>query len=174
MFRHSLSLFILGILTSSALAQLPQNPPGRAYKVAFWYDSDQPVSTLNYQVYDVAKGEYDEKALDRWFRAILDHDPKHGAYIRDLSTEGQPGDTEADRLKSAIEAEKKRWAELHRQPSKPIPNVVGRSTVRYRSIGSAISRESRTAFDRPAPGSPGVIANSPTSPFPYPYRSGPR
>jgi hypothetical protein len=162
---------ILALGGVSPCFQAPVSTTGRAYKVAFWYDVDQPVKTLQFRAYDVAKGEYDAKAVDGWFRNIFDHDPKHGAYIRDISTEGQPGETEPERLKSAIEAEKKRWAELQRKPSIPIPNVVGRSAGR---TGSRSNSESRIPFDRPAPGSPGVMANPPTSPFPYPYRSGPR
>ena len=172
---------LLGVIVRQSDAQGPtaevraDRSTARAssvYKVAFWYESARPTTSLKYQVYDLGKGEYDEKAVDRWFRTILDNHPNHGAYIRDIRTEGEPGATEPERLARAIEREKRRWADLHRQPSKPIPRLIetpakGHRTDRNETPG-------RTAFERPSPGSPGEGSNPPTSPFPYPYRSGPR
>jgi hypothetical protein len=173
MVRHS--ILALGLLTSIAQAQPAPTPPtGQAYKVAFWYLSDQPVSSLKYQVYDVAKGQYDAKAVDRWSREILDHHPEYGAYIRDISTEGQPGATEAERLDAAIATEKGRWASLQRESSKPIPRIISLSPVRPGLQGSRMLQMNRMGLDWPALGSSGAMSNLPTSPFPYPYRLGPR
>jgi hypothetical protein len=175
MLRHS--ILALGLLTSFTQAQpvaVQSAPSGHAYKVAFWYLADQPVSSLKYQVYDVAKGQYDAKAVDRWSRDILDHHPEYGAYIREISTEGQPGATEAERLDAAIATEKGRWASLQRESSKPIPRITNLSPVRPGLPGSRMLQGSRMGLDWPALGSSGEMSNLPTSPFPYPYRLGPR
>jgi hypothetical protein len=173
-------IVVLGFTTAptegqQATAPHSHKPADGAYKVAFWYEADQPVTSLKYQAYNLAKGEYDEKAVDRWFRSILDHDPNHGAYIRDIQTTGFPGATEQERLASAIEHEKGRWAALHRKLSPPLPKLNDISPT-----------YTRTSFYRPplsspgspgspiTPGYPGVYSNPPVSPFPYPYRSGPR
>jgi hypothetical protein len=177
MLHHSMikPILVLGLMTSCAEAQQATAPPSlkpiaSPYKVAFWYEADHPSTSLKYQVYDLAKGEYDEKAVDRWLRAILENHPNHGAYVRDIHTWGEPGATEPERLASAIEHEKQRWADLCRQPSRPIPSW----TSRLESAGLSGRSTGRASFDRPSPGSPGGFSNPPTSPFPYPYRSGPR
>ena len=105
-------ILVLGLMTAIAEAQQATAPPSMKptpspYKVAFWYDADRPTTTLKYQVYDLAKGEYDEKAVNRWLRTILDKYPNHGAYVRDIQTEGLPGATEHERLALAIEHEKR-------------------------------------------------------------------
>jgi hypothetical protein len=172
--RHHpiLNLVLLPVLmTSPAEAQPLATPPGGPYKIAFWYEADRP-TTLKYQVYDLSKGEYDEKAVDRWLRTILDRYPNHGAYVRDIQTRGEPGATEQERLASAIGREKRRWADLQRQASRPVPWLIETSATVYQKPRT--ETPSRTSFDRPAPGSPGIIYRPPTSPFPYPYRSGPR
>ena len=166
----------LAMATPIAQAQAdPAKPPGEAYKVAFWYDADQPVTSLKYQVYNLAKGEYDEKAVSRWFRSILDNDPNHGAYIRDIQTAGLPGATEQERLASAIENEKGRWAALHRKISPPLPRLNDISPTYTRTSFYRPPLSSQGSPGRlPSPGSPGVYSSPPGSPFPYPYRSGPR
>src|SRR5258708_6307087 len=73
MIRLSLAgSIILGFATALAEAQQAPAPgsAGKAYKVAFWFETDRPISSLKYQVYDLAKGEYDEKAAGRWLDAI--------------------------------------------------------------------------------------------------------
>jgi hypothetical protein len=168
-------VLVLGMTAPIAQAQISPKPPVGTYKVAFWYDADQPVTSIKYQVYDLAKGEFDEKAVDRWFHSILDHDPKHGAYIREIQTAGFPGATEQERLANAIENEKGRWAALQRTFSPPLPR-----------LNDVAPTSTRTSFYRPplmspggpgslpSPGSPGIPISRPSSPFPYPYRSGPR
>ena len=151
-------------------AQAPSNPPGRAYKVAFWYEMERPFSSVQYRAYDLAKGEYDPAAVDRWRRTIFEKHPRYGATVRDLTTVGEPGATEADRLLAAVEREKRRRVELNSRPSTSIPKLVGPSP----SIKSKDKGVGRASFDRPAPGSRGPVTDAPTSPFPYPYRSGPR
>jgi hypothetical protein len=167
MIRQSMigAALVLGLMGSTTEAQ----SDGRAYKVAFWYELARPISTIQYRAYDVAKGEYDKAAVDRWLQTIRDKHPNSGAYVRDLRTGGEPGATEAERLASAIGRERQRWADLNRRPSRPVPNLVGPSpyfSPRARDSG-------RAGFDRPSPGSPGGPASPPTSPFPYPYRSRP-
>jgi len=176
-------VLVLGLIASFAEAPQATASPfamqaGRAYKVAFWYEADRPTTTLKYQVYDLARGEYDEKAVDRWFYSILNNDPDHGAYIRDIRTDGFPGSTEQERLANAIETEKWRWAALHRKISAPIPKLIEAPQVYTRTSSYQLSPSSPGSFSSPGgPGSPGVsggYANLPSSPFPYPYRSGPR
>ncbi len=146
----------------------PVKPLSPAYKVAFWYDADHP-SDVKYQVYDLAKGEYDPKAVEGWLRTIATSYPNHGAYVRDLRTDGEPGATEKERLAAAIAREKRRWADLNRQPSPSIPNLV----IPFEVYRPQVPSPGRAGFDRPSPGSPGVFINPPTSPIPYPYRSRP-
>jgi hypothetical protein len=164
------SILILGLLISPAEAQSPATAEARRYKVAFWYDLERPWSTAQYRAYDLAKGQYDEAAVARWQRTILEKYPRTGCCVRDLTTSGEPGATEAERLTSAVEREKQRWAALNKGPSSPLPklaNLSARSRSKDKDIG-------RASFDHPAPGSPGPVTNPPTSPYPYPYRSGPR
>ena len=163
---------ITALMSSIAAAQPPANPAGGPYKVAFWYEADRPTTSIQYQVYDLSKGEYQEAAVDRWLRTILAKYPGHGAYVRDIRTQGLPGATEADRLALALDREKLRWAELQRQPTKPVPRLIETSTTLRLSPVS--ESPSRTSLDRPAPGSPGTPSRPAASPFPYPYRSGPR
>ncbi len=171
-----LELALVLIMTSPiSRAQAPAKPPGGTYKVAFWYETSDPVASLKYRAYDLAKGEYDEKAVDRWFHSIMDRDPNHGAYIRDVETAGFPGATEQERLAIAIENEKGRWAALQRKISPPLPkmndfSIYQSRTSFYRPPSSSPGSPGRL----PSPGSPGVYPNPPSSPFPYPYRSGPR
>ena len=89
---------LLGLMAPAAGAQQATAPAsaaakstGRAYKVAFWYDADRPTTSIKYQVYDLAAGEYDAIAVDRWFALILRNYPRHGAYVRDIRTEGLAG-----------------------------------------------------------------------------------
>jgi hypothetical protein len=164
----------LGLMTSIAGGQGPAAPrsapsPGRDYKVAFWYDADRPTSSIHYRVYDLARGEYDAKAVDRWLDLILSRYPDRGAYVRDIRTAGFPGATEADRLANAIDAEKARWAALRRTVSPPLPRLVSP----LGSPGPRAGTVGRSMFDRPPPGSPGGLGNPPASPIPYPYRSRP-
>lgn len=166
----------LGLMTSIAGAQQPATAPsttvsttGRAYKVAFWYEADRPTTSIQYRVYDPARGEYDAEAVDRWLDLILRQYPDKGAYVRDIRTGGVPGATEAERLANAIEQEKTRWAALQRQASRSLPRVArppGSPVPRARTVG-------RPMLDRRPPGSPGVLSNPPASPFPYPYRPRP-
>jgi hypothetical protein len=172
MSRHSVirPILLFGLMTSIVNAQTPSAPPGRAYKVAFWYDLAQPWSTAQYRAYDVAKGEYNKEAVDRWQKTIFEKYPKMGCCVRDLSTVGEPGATEAERLASAVEREKRRWAALNNGPFLPLPSLIRPSptiVIRDKNL-------SRASFDRPSPGSPGTPMYPSPSPFPYPYRSGPR
>ena len=161
----------LGLMTSIAGAQQPTTPTttGRAYKVAFWYEADRPTTSIQYRVYDLAKGEYDAEAVDRWLDLILRKYPDKGAYVRDIRTEGVPGATDAERLANAIENEKRRWAAVQRKSS--------RSLSRYYSPlgspGPQVGTVHGPMSDRYAPGSSGGLSNPPASPFPYPYRSRP-
>ena len=162
-------VFALGSSISFASAQdRPAKPPGAAYKVAFWYEADRP-TILKYQVYDLSKGEYDPKAVEGWLRTIRTKYPNHGAYVRDIRTDGETGATAKERLAGAIEGEKRRWADLQRQILPPLPNLV----IPFESSRSQRTSTGRSSFDRPSPGSPGGHANPPTSPIPYPYRSRP-
>jgi hypothetical protein len=161
---------LLGLMTSIAAAQSPSPEAGRAYKVAFWYELERPFSTAQYRAYDVAKGEYNKEAVDRWQRTILEKYPRNGSCVRDLSTIDEPGATEAERLASAVEREKRRWVELNKGHSRPLPSLVGPSpTIKTRD-----KEVSRASFDRPSPGWPGTPMYPSNSPVPYPYRSGPR
>ena len=171
MSRHSTTrpILILGLMISTATAQQPASTPGRAYKVAFWYELDRPWSTAKYQAYDVAKGEYNEAAVERWRKTIREKYPQMGTTVRDLTTVGEPGATEAERLASAVEREKKRWADLNKSPMRPLTSLAGLSP----SITPKDKDVSRASFDRPSPGSPGTPAYPTPSPFPYPYRLGP-
>jgi hypothetical protein len=167
--------FALGLVGSTTDAQeaptpTPPSSPGRAYKVAFWYELARPWSTAKYRAYDLAKGDYDQTAVDRWQRTIFEKYPNMGATVRDLSTVGEPGATEAERLASAVEREKKRWADLNKGPSMPRPSMVP-SNPAPRTRDKGVSRAS---FDFPSPGSSGTPMYPSPSPFPYPYRSGPR
>jgi hypothetical protein len=158
--------FLLALLGPVAGAQ----QPGRAYKVAFWFEMDRPLSSLQYRAYDLARGEYDKAAVDRWQTTIREKHPSFGATVRDLSTSGEPGATEAERLTNAIAREKRRWVELNSRAS-----YSARSRFIPPPTTKAKDKEvGRASFDRPSPGSPGPIANPPGSPFPYPYHSGPR
>jgi len=162
-----------------AIAQPPgPKPPSGTYKVAFWYETDHPTTTLKYQVYDLSRGEYDEKAVTHWVRGILDHDQAHGAYVRDIRTEGLPGATEPERLARAIALEKERWAALQRTISAPVPRVVDPTVLTTRTSHYGPPRGMVSSPGAPGspggPGNPGVITNLPSSPFPYPYRAGPR
>jgi hypothetical protein len=168
MIRRSIPILplILALLGTTTHAQ----QAGRAYKVAFWFEIDRPFSSLQYRAYDLAKGEYDAANVERWRRTILDKHPQYGAIVRDLTTVGEPGATEAERLANAVDREKKRWIDLNSRESRPLPKLVGPAP----SIKSRDKGVSRASFDLPSPGSPGPISNTPASPFPYPYRSGPR
>ena len=165
MIRRPMLLILL------ALVEAPDASPGRPYKVAFWYDHDRPFSSARSRAYDVAKGEYDPAAVEAWRRTILTGYPGTGTAVRDLSTVGEPGATEAERLQNAVEREKRRWAGLNDRRSSRllVGPVVRPNPPRFRD--DAVGRAS---FDRPSPGSPAPISNPPASPFPYPYRSGPR
>jgi hypothetical protein len=157
-------------MTPIVAAQTPSPEAGRAYKVVFWYELERPFSTAQYRAYDVAKGEYNKEAVDRWQRTIFEKHPRTGCCVRDLSTVGEPGATEVERLTSAVEREKRRWVALNSGPSRPLPSLVRPSpppTIRDPAVG-------RASFDRPSPGSPGTPMYPSNSPFPYPYRSGPR
>ncbi len=161
--------FVLCLPIPVGLAQdRPAGPAGAAYKVAFWYEADRPTD-LKYQVYDLARGEYDPRAVEAWLRTIREKYPDHGAYLRDIRTDGEAGATEKERLAAAIEAERQRWTRLNRRISPPIPSPV----VPFVSSPTRASSTGRAGFDHPSPGSPGSYANPPTSPFPYPYRSRP-
>lgn len=151
----------LGLMGPAAEAQ----GPGRAYKVAFWLDLDRPLSTLRHQAYDLAKGEYDEAAVARWRRTIFEQHPTYTAFIRDISTIGEPGENEAERLANAIDREQRRWTGPISRVAVPSPGPISRS-----KFGVA----NRPGLDRSSPGSPAPTTNLPGSPFPYPYRSGPR
>ncbi len=169
MSRHSMTrpILILGLMVSIADAQ---TPPGRAYKVAFWYELDRPWSTAQYRAYDVAKGEFNKETVDRWQKTIFEKHPQSGCCVRDLTTVGMSGATEEERLKNAVEREKRRWANLNNGPSRPLPRLVGPSST----IKTKDKDVSRASFDRPSPGSSGTPMYPRPSPFPYPYRSGPR
>jgi len=172
MSRHSLTrpILILGLMTSIVAAQTPPPLPGRAYRVAFWYELDRPFSTIQYRAYDVAKGEYNKEAVDRWQKTIFEKHPQIGCCVRDLSTVGISGGTEEERLKNAVGREKRRWASLNNGPPRPLPSLVRPSPtpmIRDKDV-------SRASFDRPTPGSSGTPMYPTPSPFPYPYRSGPR
>jgi hypothetical protein len=167
----------LGLMTSIAGAQQAADPApatarstGRDYKIAVWYEADHPTTSIKYQVYDLAKGEYDAIAVRRWLDLILSKYPDQGAYVRDIRTEGLPGSTEAERLAHAIENEKARWADVHRKYARSLSSA--RSPLEL--SGQRGVNVGRSMFDRPSPGSPGGPLSPPASPFPYPYRSGPR
>ena len=162
---------LIALASTAARAQTPSATPGRSYKVAFWFDLDRPLSSARHRAYDVAKGEYDPAAVEAWRRTILAGYPGTGTAVRDLSTVGEPGATEAERLQNAVEREKRRWAGLNDRRSSRllVGPVVRPNPPRFRD--DAVGRAS---FDRPSPGSPAPISNPPASPFPYPYRSGPR
>ena len=166
----------LGLMTSIAGAQQPSAPAtagaesaGRAYKVAFWYEADRPTTSIQYRAYDLAKGEYDAEAVDRWLDLILAKHPDHGAYVRDIRTDGLPGATEAERLANAIEIEKRRWAAVQRRITPRLP----RYSSPLGSPGPQIGTVHGPMFDRSSPGSPGGLGHRPASPIPYPYRSRP-
>lgn len=172
-------ILVPGLIVSQAQArQHSSKPLAGTYKVAFWYDSDRPTTTLKYQVYDLSKDEYNEPSVDLWLHGILDDDPAHGAYVRDIRTESLPGASEKERLALAIQNEKARWAELHRRPSPPLPKVVDTSVMSSRTSYYYPPRGLVGGPGAPgspgAPGNPGVYSNLPSSPFPYPYRAGPR
>src|SRR4051794_41646313 len=99
---------VLGLGVAIAEAQEGR---GRAYKVAFWYEVDRPMA-LKHQVYDLARGEYDEKAVRGWLDTIRSKHHDYGAFVRDVRTDGEPGATEPERLVSAIAGEERRWADL--------------------------------------------------------------
>ncbi len=162
-------VFSLGLAMSSAPARdRPAGPVGPAYKVAFWYELARPMD-VKYQVYDLARGEYDPRAVEGWMRTIRTRHPDHGAYVREIRTDGEPGATEKDRLAAAIDREKRRWADLNHRPSPPLPDLVAPfEPARPRALDPA-----RSSFDRPSPGSPAGAVNPPRSPFPYPYRPRP-
>ena len=162
--RHAIvgMFLILGLTVRIAGAQAPET--GRAYKVAFWYELDRPTTSVKFRVYDLAKGEYDEKAVTRWLDTIFAKYPNHGAYVRDIQTKGEPGATEPERLAGALRREAQRWANLQRQPSKPIPRPIGPSIGdRTPPVGNPQGR--------PSPGSSPEISTPTPSPIPYPYRS---
>ena len=101
MLAWTLALAAMGSTADDGLAPPPL--PGRAYKVAFWYELERPLSTAQYRAYDVAKGQYDGAAVARWLKTIFDAHPRYGATVRDLTTVGELGATEAERLAGAIE-----------------------------------------------------------------------
>jgi hypothetical protein len=148
----------------------PSTPPGRAYKVAFWYELERPWSTAQYRAYDVAKGEYDEAAVARWQKTIFEKHPQMGCCVRDLTTVGMTGETEAERLKNAVEREKQRWADLNNNPSRSIRGLARSPSPIKPKEKSA----SRIGIGDSVPGSSGTPMYPTRSPFPYPYRSGPR
>jgi hypothetical protein len=165
------SMMVFALFVSPSIADdHPPKPEGREYKVAFWFEVDRPFATVKSRAYDLAKGEYDRATVDRWLKTIFDQHPRYGAMVRDVSTVGEPGATEADRLSSAMDREIQHWAGLSLGSWMHVPKVftATRSNRTFRPAGGSLS------FDRPAPGSPGPIANPPSMPFPYPYRSGPR
>ncbi len=151
-----------------------QEPP--AYKGVFWYETLRPSRTLRHRTYDVSKGEYDARAVDRWLDAV-GRIPTLGAYVRDIRTDGEPGATEPERLASAIRREERRWADLNNRPAfLPIPDLIDTPTTRRgppRSRGLRGGITGRAGFDRPSPRSSWSLG-APSSPFPYPYRAGPR
>src|SRR5205823_3424000 len=135
-----------------------------------WYEIDRPTTSMNFQVYDLARGEYDAVAIERWLDLVLSKHPNHGAYVRDLRTEGLPGATEADRLARAIEREKVRWANVQRESARSYSRAMsglGPSSYRGGNLGRPMS-------DRPSRVPPLGPLRPPASPFPYPYRMGPR
>ncbi len=155
----------LGLMGSAAEAQ----DPGRAYKVAFWFDLDRPLATLRHQAYDLAKGEYDGAAVDRWLRAIREGHLGSAAFVRSLRTDGEPGATEAERLANAIDRERRRLIGTDRRPPRPFPSLVGPPAPR-----GGQARGGPGASHRPSPESSGGLPpNPPASPFPYPYRPRP-
>jgi len=160
-------ILIVGLIASAADAQAP---PGRAYKVAFWYELDRPWSTTQYRAYDLSKGEYNAEAVDRWQKTIFAHHPGTGCCVRDLSTAGMPGDTEAERLQNAVELEKQRWADLNKNPSRPFPSLA-RSPSPIKEKDHEVKR---VGLELSVPGWSGTPMYPSRSPFPYPYRSGPR
>ena len=167
----------LGLMTSIAGAQPAANPAsatarstGRDYKIAVWYEADHPTTSIKYQVYDLARGEYDAMAVGRWLDLIRSKYPDQGAYVRDMRTQGLPGATEAERLARAIEKEKVRWADVHRQYARSLSSARSPLELPAQRVGNV----GRSMIDRPPPGSPAGPLSPPASPFPYPYRSGPR
>lgn len=167
----------LGLMTSIAGAQQATNPTsatarstGRDYKVAVWYEFDHPTTSMKFQVYDLAKGEYDAITVDRWVDLIRRGYPNQGVYVRDIRTGGLPGATEAERLAHAIEDEKVRWADVQRKGARSFSGSLRPLEL----PGHRGDNVGRSMLDRPTPGSPGGLLSPPASPFPYPYRSGPR
>ncbi len=160
---------VAGAQQPSAPASATARPAGRAYKVAAWYDAARPTTSIEFQVYDVAKGEYDAVAVDHWLDQILTKYPDNGAYVRDIRTDGLPGATEAERLAKAIEDEKHRWAAIQRQSF----SSSTRSAITFRTSSTQPENAGRSTSGGRPPGLPGRLIGPPTSPFPYPHRSGP-
>jgi len=164
------------ILVQSGRAARAEVRPGEEYLGVFWYDRARPVASLKYQLYDLRKGEHDKPTVDRWLELLRAQYPGHGTYVREIRAGGEPGATEAERLGRAIEREKRRWAEVNRRPLDQVPRLIENPAASYRSGPRPVRglAPGRGTIDRPSPGSPGVFTNQPGSPFPYPYRAGPR
>jgi hypothetical protein len=164
MTRPWLMLPVVACLMNSALAQPASSGP---FKIVVWYRLDDPAATRKHQVYDVARGQFDARGVDAWLALIGRSYPDHAAYVRDLSVE--PGDpsTLPRRIAQAIEAENRRFDALLARPS---PRLRGFEPP----SGPPPTQPIPLPAFRPAPGlSPGATS-SPASPFPYPYRAGPR
>ncbi len=143
---------------------------GTTYMGVFWYDRARPTTTLRHQVYDIGKGEFDRAAVDRWLERLRVYHPDHGAYVREIRTDGEPGATEPERVAAALVREHQRWEAVNRRDNAA---TIPRFTFPPPDRASP-ARPGARPLDggRGIPGA-GGSSSVPSSPFPYPNRPRP-
>ncbi|WP_406697222.1 hypothetical protein V5E97_00160 [Singulisphaera sp. Ch08] len=172
-------LLAQALVTSPVLAQNQVSKPGESaarseYKVAFWYDRNQPVSTFRYQIYDLGKKQFDPQTVGRWLELIQSRFPDHKAFLKEFSIAQGAGKDEQAVLLEKIEQEKQIVVERYRRA---LSNEVYRPTNFGRLMHPSISgynparSTKRYSFGSPVGGSSGTDygPSSPTYPTPYPY-----
>lgn len=189
-------LVIQGLVTSLALAQPAgaskpeEEAPRSGYKVAFWYDHARPIQSFQYQVYDLAKGQYDHQAVSHWLDIIKSKFPGHTAYVKDILPVRESGKDEHAALMAAIEREKQKVGEMMGRTgseNQPVPSqernrpTMTSDVTRPTDFGSLMhpsisgysrSRSNgRTSLGRLFSGSSryDYAPSTPSFPFPYPY-----
>jgi hypothetical protein len=72
--------------------------------VLIWYRRNDPLTTFQYQVYDVRKGEY-TPAVDAWIQDVQSKYPAYLVLVRTVDLRSVPGRTESLKVGSVIHRE---------------------------------------------------------------------
>lgn len=91
------SLFLAAALTTA-------QGPGIDYKVVAWFDRADPISTFQYQAYDVRKGEF-TPAVEAWLGMMREKFPNYRVVVRDVDLAREQGPTERRKVGAVIHRE---------------------------------------------------------------------